>query len=206
MPRTSLGTLFVACQLADLVWPTLVLAGIERVEVEPGHTAFTPLNFVSYPYSHSLATLAVWSGLFGWVASRRAAADRLRTAALVTLVGVSHWVLDAVTHRPDMPLVPFAGPLVGWGLWNSVPGTLVVEAAMFSAGVFLYVRATRAVDRVGSIGLASLVAFLGSVYFINLLGPPPPNSVAVAGAAQAIWLLVLWAFWVDRHRRMRAVV
>ena len=62
-PAVSLGTMFLAAQLADLLWPTFVLLGIERVEIAPGATAVTPLDFVSYPYSHSLLALALWSTL-----------------------------------------------------------------------------------------------------------------------------------------------
>jgi hypothetical protein len=56
-PVVSLGTLFLACQLADLVWPTLVLAGVERFEIRPGITVVTPFDFVHYPWSHSLVAL-----------------------------------------------------------------------------------------------------------------------------------------------------
>src|SRR3954468_19975264 len=99
-PAVSLGALFTACQFADLLWPTLVLAGLERVEVQPGATRMTPLDFVSYPYSHSLVALVVWGALFGavYVAATRSTA--LAGATLGLLV-VSHWLLDVLIHRPD---------------------------------------------------------------------------------------------------------
>jgi hypothetical protein len=201
-PSVSLGTLFLAAQLADLVWPSLVLLGLEKVEVAPGATAVTPLDFVSYPYSHSLVALALWAALFAgthWAIQRRGGAVPWLIAALV----LSHWVLDALTHRPDMPLLIGAGPLVGLGLWNSVPGTVVIETALFLAGVWLYLRATRALDRTGVLALGALVAFLLAVSVANLLGPPPPSALAVAWVAQSIWLLVLWGYWIDRHRAAR---
>ena len=102
-PAVSLGVLFMACQLADLIWPSFVLTGLEQVEVEPGNTAFTPLRFVFYPYSHSLVALLGWGALAGVLYSvvRRASG---RDALVVALVVLSHWALDALTHRPDMPL------------------------------------------------------------------------------------------------------
>jgi hypothetical protein len=198
-PSVSLGTLFLAAQLADLVWPTLVLLGLEKVEVAPGITAVTPLNFVSYPYSHSLVALALWAALFAaihWLVRRSGGTVPWLLGALV----LSHWVLDAATHRPDMPVIIGGGPLIGLGLWNSVPATLLVETALFAAGVALYLRATHALDRTGVYALWGLVAFLLLVSVANLMGPPPPSSLAVAWAAQSIWLLVLWGYWIDRHR------
>jgi hypothetical protein len=202
-PSISLGTLFLAAQFADLLWPNLVLLGVERVDVAPGITAVTPLDFVSYPYSHSLLALALWGALFAGIHSavqRRAGAASWVLAALV----VSHWVLDAASHRPDMPLVIGGGPLVGLGLWNSVAATVLIETALFLAGLWLYVRSTRALDRTGVFALWGLVAFLLFISFANLLGPPPPSAQAVAWVAQSIWLLVIWGYWIDRHRAPRA--
>ena len=201
-PAVSLGALFLACQFADLLWPTLVLLGVEQVAVEPGLTAVTPLNFVSYPYSHSLLMLCVWGALIAVV---YAVATRSRAAAAVTLglLVVSHWILDVATHRPDLPLTPTGAARFGLGLWASVPGTLLVEFAIFTAGVWLYTRATRPRDRIGRIGFRTLVAFLAVVMIANVFGPPPPSAMAVAWSAQAIWLLVVWGYWVDHHRMPR---
>jgi membrane-bound metal-dependent hydrolase YbcI (DUF457 family) len=201
-PELSLGTLFLACQFADLLWPPLVLAGIEKVEVEPGATKMTPLDFVSYPYSHSLVALCVWGALFtlAYTAGRR---SRLRAGMIVAALVVSHWVLDVVVHRPDMPLTVTGTTRLGLGLWNSIAGTLVLELTIFIVGVMVYARATVARDRVGSTGLWSLVGFLLLVYVVNVFGPPPPSARAVAWAAEAMWLLVVWAYWIERHRASR---
>ena len=198
-PAVSLAALFAACQLADLLWPTLVLLGCERVEIQPGATKFTPLNFVSYPYSHSLLALCVWGVAFGaiYAALRRARVSAFMTIALLV---VSHWLLDYVTHRPDMPMTIGGADRVGLGLWNSIPGTLAVELGVFAIGVGLYLRATAPRDRIGSFGLWALVAFMLIVYIAAAFGPPPPSAAAVAWSAQAMWLLVIWAYWVDNHR------
>jgi membrane-bound metal-dependent hydrolase YbcI (DUF457 family) len=198
-PVVGLGTCFAAAQFADLLWPNLVLLGIERFEIAPGATAVTPLNFISYPYSHSLLSLAVIGAIIGggyWFIRRAGMAPGITIAALV----VSHWVLDAVTHRPDMPLTLTGSERVGLGLWNSVPATVVVEALLFAGGLALYLRATRARDRIGRWGLAGLVLFLIAIAVANLVSPPPPSVSAVAWSAQAMWLIVIAGFWVDRHR------
>jgi hypothetical protein len=198
-PAVSLGTLFTACQFADLLWPTLLLFGYERVEVQQGATLMTPLNFVSYPYSHSLLALCAWGVLFGtaYIVIRH---GRVRPAVTIALLVVSHWVLDYVTHLPDLPLTLHGSTRVGLGLWNSVPGTLVAEFALFGGGLVMYLRATKARDRAGSIGLWSLVAFLVIVYIAATFGPPPPTPTAIAWSAQSMWLIVIWGYWIDKHR------
>lgn len=201
-PELSLGTLFLAAQLADLVWPTLVMLGVESVAVAPGITRVTPLDFIHYPWSHSLTAMAFWGVALSvaWVGVRRGTP----TAAIVIIaVVVSHWMLDWISHRPDMPLTLGGDTRVGLGLWNSMAGTLAVEGGLFAVCVALYARTTRALDRIGSWAFWGLVAFLVAVYLAALFGPPPPSSAAVAWSAQAIWLLVAWGYWVDRHRKNR---
>src|SRR6201991_4710071 len=96
-PALSLAVLVLAAQFADVLWPLLVAAGIEQVRIAPGNTAVTPLDFVSYPYSHSLLMLVVWGLLLGWIFKR---VDR-RAFVVVAALVVSHWVLDFLTHAPD---------------------------------------------------------------------------------------------------------
>jgi hypothetical protein len=199
MPTLSLGVLFAACQLADLVWPTLVLLGIERVEIDPGNTAVTPLAFVYYPYSHSLVALAAWGAAAGAGYSLICRSGPSAAVTIGALVA-SHWLLDWISHRADMPLTMTGTARVGLGLWRSVPGTVLVEGSIFAIGVAVYVAVTRARDRIGSIGGWALIGVLAGVYVLNLAGPPPPSGAAVAWAAEAMWLLVLWAYWIDGHR------
>jgi hypothetical protein len=200
-PGISLGTLFIAVQLADLAWPVLVLAGVERFEIHPGITAVTPLDFTHYPYSHSLVALAAWGAALG-VAYLLVRKGRVASALMLAALVVSHWVLDFISHRPDMPLTLGDSPKVGLGLWNSLAATVAVEGLLFAACVWIYWRATRPVGRAGTWALWSLVAFLAIVYVANLLGPPPPSVAAVAWSANALWLVVAWGYWIDRQRRM----
>jgi hypothetical protein len=202
-PRTSLGTLIAAANLPDLLWPIFLLLGWERVAIDPGHTAITPLDFQSYPYSHSLAAVLFWAVLFGgvyWLWRR----DR-RGALVAGLLVVSHWGLDFVVHRPDLPLVP-GGRRFGLGLWNSISGTLAVEGALFVWGVWLYARTWRARDRIGAAAFWSLIVLLSGIYLLNVSGPPPPGSRAIAWVGLCGWLLPFWFAWADRHRAASGVI
>lgn len=199
-PAVSLGTLFLAAQLADLLWPNFVLFGLESFTISPGATVVTPLEFVSYPYSHSLLALAIWGAAAGLL--HRGFGRTPLAAMTIGGVVVSHWILDAVTHKADLPLA-FGETRVGLGLWNSLPGTMAVEGLMFLIAVASYMRVTRARDRVGSVALWALVVSLVLIYIANLFAPPPPSVPAVAWTAQAMWLLVLAAFWIDRHREVK---
>lgn len=200
-PKTSLGTLIAAAVLPDLLWPVFVLMGWEQVRIEPGNTAFTPLNFVSYPISHSLVAAIGWATLFAMLYY---VFSRYRAGAFLIWVGVvSHWVLDWITHRPDMPLYP-GGPRLGLGLWNSVAATVIVEGLIYAAGVWIYVRVTRAKDRVGRWGLWAYVVVVALLYVANILNPPPTSvKLMVIVAIPFTWLLILWAWWCDRHRETR---
>lgn len=198
-PQVSLGILFLACQLADLVWPNLVLLGIETLSIDPDATVMTPLDFSSYPYSHSLLALLVWAAIFGLLYTALSRSGP-RVAMIVAALVLSHWMLDVLSHRPDMPVTLGNAPKIGMGLWNYPAIAIPFELLLFAVGVWLYSRATAPVDRKGSLGLWMLVAFLVVVYLANVLGPPPPSAAAVAWSAQAMWLIVAWGFWVDRHR------
>jgi hypothetical protein len=199
-PKVSLGTLFFAVQFVDLLWPSLLLLGQEQVEIRPGITAVTPLDFVHYPISHSLLMAGVWALAIGglYYLLRREPRGAWVLAACVA----SHWLLDLIAHRPDLPLAFGEGPRFGFGLWNSVAGTVVVEVLLFAAGLWFYLRHTKATKPMGVYTLWGLVTFLLVIYGANLFGPPPPDvqSIAIAGHAQ--WLLVLWGYWVDRNREM----
>jgi membrane-bound metal-dependent hydrolase YbcI (DUF457 family) len=196
-PAVSLGTLFLATQWADLLFFPLALAGIEHFRIRPGATLVTPLDFYDYPLSHSLLGLAVWGILLGGVYY---VLHKSRLGALVLALGVvSHWFLDVLMHRPDMPVLP-RGPYLGLALWNSVPWTIAAEALVFGAGTAVYLKTTRAVDRTGTWALWSLLVLLPLIWIASLFGPPPPDESAVVYSGLALWLFVPWGWWIDRHR------
>jgi hypothetical protein len=196
-PAVSLGTLVLAAQLADGLWPIFVLLGIEHVRIDPGITRVTPLDFTYYPWTHSLLADAAWAVLFAvsYAALRR----DWRAAAWLAVLVLSHWVLDWVVHRPDLPLWP-GGPKFGLGLWNSLPISMLIEFALFCGGAYLYVRATRARDRLGTVLFAAFIVTLGLLYLAAVFGPPPPSVDAIVVAGLAGWLFVAWGYWIDRHR------
>ena len=198
-PRVSLGTLAMAGVFLDLLWPVLLVAGVEHVRIAPGITRVTPLDFYDYPISHSLLTVLGWGVAFAVVyfLARRNPRGAMVLAAAVA----SHWFLDLLVHRPDLPLWP-GGRLAGFGLWNSVMATLVAEFGIFVLGLLLYARSTSARDRIGRYGLAALGLVLVAVYAANLLGPPPPNVQVLQWSAFGQWLFVAWMYWVDQHRVM----
>ena len=197
--RVSLMWFVAAAFGLDLLWPVFLLIGAERVRIVPGATAFTPLLFESYPWSHSLLMACAWglcaAGLARWRGLPTGA------AVLSGLLVVSHWVLDLIMHAPDLPLWPGPSPLLGLGLWNVVAGTLLVEGALFLAAIALYTRTTSPVDRVGSIGLWTFLFFLTVIWVSGPWSPPPPSERVLAWVALSVWLLVGWAGLVDRHRR-----
>lgn len=197
-PRTSLGTTILAAQLLDELWPVLLLLGVERVRIVPGLMAASALDFESYPISHSLLTARGWALLLAGV--HFAARRRGRDAAILGAAVLSHWLLDAPMHRPDLPLWPGSRTLVGGGLWSSIPATLAIELGLLGVGLALYVRGTRARDRVGRWGLWAMVALLVVFFGGAVFGPPPPSARALAVSSLGLWLFVPWGWWVDRHR------
>ena len=197
LPRVSLGVLVLAVQLADTLWPFFLAAGLEQVRIDPGNTRVTPLDFVSYPWSHSLVMLALWGALLGALYRRT---HRHAFGILAALV-MSHWLLDFVTHRPDMPIYP-GGAKYGLELWRSIPLTAAVELPMYAAGIWIYTRATRPRDAIGRWAFAALVIMLLVIYAANFASPPPPSVTAISivgmiGAA----LFTAWAWWADHHRQ-----
>lgn len=198
-PKVSLGSLFLAAQFIDLLWPSLLLLGLEQVRIAPEHPPGPPLEFTHYPFSHSLLAVLGWSVLIGGVyyLLRR----ERRGALVMGLAVLSHWLLDLLVHYPDLPLYPGASPRLGLMLWSLPEIEMIFELGLFVLGIGLYLRVTRPVDRAGKWTLAGLALFLIAIQVSNSLGPPPPSVSALAWVGQAQWLLVVWAYWVDRHRR-----
>ena len=191
-PRANLGWFMAGVTALDLIWPIFLLAGLEHVRIVPGATAFTPLVFDSYPWSHSLLMSVVWGLVLAALARWRGVA-----AAPLLLIGlvVSHWVLDFATHVPDMPLWPGPSPRFGLGLWNSIPGTLVIEGALWTAGIVIYLKS----GRLGSpIAFWSLVAVTTVMWASGPWGPVPPSETSLGWFALIGWIIIPWAAYADR--------
>lgn len=199
-PRVPLAAAVAAAFGLDLIWPIFLLLGLESVRVHPGDTAFTNLAFDSYPWSHSLALVIGWS-VITWAVARRVLSPR--AAGVTGLLVFSHWPLDLVVHRPDLPLWP-GGPVAGLGLWRSVTGTIVVEGLLLASALWLYVRATRPRDAAGRWALAGLVSLCTAIWMTQPWSPPPPGATAVALGALILWLLLPWSHWIETHRTSRS--
>jgi hypothetical protein len=197
-PKTSLGAYFLTAEWLDVLWPIFLLLGFEHVRVAPGIIRLMPLDLYDMPYSHSLLAALFWSlawsgGFFLW---RRS----LRGAMTIGFCVLSHWFLDALVHRPDLPLGFSDTHFIGFGLWGSPIATLVVEGGLFVYGLRLYLSSTRPLDSIGSYGLWGFVAVLLLVFSGQFLQITPPNVTSVAFAGNGIWILILAGYWVDRHR------
>lgn len=200
-PRVPLFFLLLAGVLADLLWGLAILSGIERAHIGTETGSTIPIVLESVPFTHSLVACAIWGALAAslWWLWRRDSAGALVLAALVA----SHWLLDFVSHVPDIPILP-SGPLVGLGLWRWRTGSLIVELLMFWAGLVLYARGTTRKDRIGSVGLIVLVALLTVLGAGAYFSPPPPSILPLAIGNLVLLLPLLLLDWVDRHRQIPA--
>lgn len=196
-PSASLGALIAAPILLDLLWPIFLLLRWEHVSIMQSSNPFLRLQFDSYPISHGLVAVVGWATLF---ASLYFGIARYAAGAIVIWIGViSHWLLDYVVHRSDLPL--YAGSrLVGLGLWNHRWVTIVSETAMFVLAIWIYLRQTRAKNRIGSYGFWAFAVFLLLAYAGASFGPPPTSVKAIAVVTLFTWLFIPWAWWFDRHR------
>jgi len=200
-PALSLGLLFIAVQFLDLLWPTLILLHIEHAAIVPGITKMSPIDFTDYPISHSLLMSVIWGILFGaifWLVKKD-----FRSALILGLCVVSHWVLDIIVHRPDLPLYPGNSPKLGFGLWNYPVIEPVIEILIFLAGLILYLKTTVSKNAIGKYGLWVLIAFIIFSHFYSFFSPEPTDIGSVAWSAQIIWVLVILAFWVDHNRMLK---
>ena len=197
-PRTSLGTLMLAALLLDLLWALFLLAGWERVHIVPGLMRASALDFEHYTVSHSLLTALVFGAVLGggYHVFRRYP----RGAIALTAAVVSHWFLDVLVHRRDLPLWPGSSPRLGLGMWNSIAATMFVELLLLGCGVLIYARVSRPSDRTGTRALTVLLVLLVMMFMVGLFAPAPSSARTVAWLTLALWLLVPWAYWIDRHR------
>jgi hypothetical protein len=202
LPRTSLGWLMAAVTAADLLWPLFLLLGIERVTLAPGATPFTSLVFDAYPWSHSLLMDLVWGAGLGLLALLRG--DSRHVAFWLGALVVSHWVLDVISHAPDMPLWPGPSPKLGFGLWNSIPATFLVEGLLWIGGLAMYLRARRPSNWTGWVALGTFFVVTTAIWADSPWTPLPPSPHALAWFALIGWLLIPWALWIDRTWQLSA--
>ena len=199
-PKVSLGTLFIATQFVDILWPFLLASNVEKVAIVPGFTKSNALHFLYFPYTHSLLAGVGWGivlGMIYWLFKR----DR-QGAVVIGLCVLSHWFLDLIMHTPDLPLTPFGDSRFGLGLWNHVALSLTIEIILFFAGVYMYAVFTKAKTKTGTWGLWSFALFLVIFHISNTFGPPPPSSITALAITLIILMaiIVALAYWIDKKR------
>jgi len=195
-PGLSLGTLIMASIFLDLLWPVFLLLGWEHVAIAPGITEMTPLDFSDYPWSHSLVMALFWAVVFGlgyYLFKRNS-----RNAIVAGLVVFSHWVLDLLVHRPDLPLWPGDSPVVGLGMWDHPVMELVLESFIFILGLKFYLDTAKPKTRGARIGFWSFVIFVLLIFISNIFGPPPSDAASLGWMGLSLWILVIWGYLVDR--------
>jgi hypothetical protein len=202
-PKVSLGTLFIAAQLVDILWGVFLLLGWEHVRILPDDNPLLILQFYDYPISHSLVGAIVWGAAaaalyYSW--PTRDITRHWQAAALVGAAVASHWLLDLVVHLPDLPLAGNDSLKVGFGLWRHVGASVVLELLILGLGLALYARGRTRRHPLRPIRLAVLLVPLVGVYVASLAGPPPP-SIPVLGVSVVVLLLAAGALagWADRH-------
>jgi FtsH-binding integral membrane protein len=201
-PTVSLGTLFIATQFVDILWPFLLVFHVEKVAIVPGYTKANPLEFLYFPFTHSLLMGMVWGAVVGgiyWLFKRD-----IRGTIVIGLCVLSHWFLDLIVHTADLPLTPFGDYKVGLGLWNHVAIALIIELAIFLAGTYIYATFTRAKNKIGKWMLWTLVVLLVSVQLANTFGPAPSDSVMtlLVSFTSLMVIIIALAYWVDKNREL----
>jgi hypothetical protein len=198
-PAISAGTLVLASMFADLLWCALMLAGVEHVRFKPGIGAANYFEASNIAISHSLLMDGLWAALLAtaYFLKRRSP----RGAWIIFGVVLSHWILDWISHRPDMPLSPGVQKYFGLGLWTSIPAAVIIEGGFWALAVIFYARATHPKRRAGVYGYWTVVAVLSLAWYNNLAGQPPPNVHAATLISLVFFsMAVAWAYGMNRLR------
>jgi len=199
--RASLGMLFLAVQLVDILFFPFVLLGIERVNIIENYTQSTHFQLEYMPYTHSLLGSALWA-LGAYVIFRWVVVKSHSVALVIALAVFSHWILDFISHTPDLPLWSDASLKLGLGLWNNAIATYLVEAALLLGALWLYLRSTTATSKGGKYGMTVFVVLMILMNLPNIFGPLTDDSkvVMAISALTAYFLFAAIAFWLDRKR------
>jgi len=201
-PRIPLWALFVAAYLLDIVFIVLVAAGVESfAPLNPGHFGYGQVLIHAY-YSHSLVGALAISGVATLITLP---IWGKRNAIVIGAVVLSHWILDLIVHRADLPILPGNGghlPLLGFGLWNYPAVSAALEITIVAAGVYLYFRSSHSVagpktqdDRrrrkhavVSTIVTGLLLALLAASDFL---------AVSTSAGILIMLLLIVLSGWLD---------
>ncbi|MFW2387265.1 MAG: hypothetical protein ACN4G0_02955 [Polyangiales bacterium] len=186
-----LWVLFLAVQFVDVLWASLVIAGVEKVRLTPGFSASSPLDLYYMPYTHSLAASITWSVLLGVLA---AFVWNRRGGIVVALCVISHWLLDLPVHLADLPLWGDVHK-VGFGLWDRPLIAFILEAGVLFIGVALYAKHARSKVAIWIFGIAML-----ALQMTSLVMPPPETTTQFALMALSSYLFLAGAAWCVERR------
>ena len=203
-PAIPIWLLFIAVQLVDVAWAVLVLLGIEKVRIVPGITASNPLDLYYMPYTHSLVAAIIWSVAVAVIVMFLPRVATRFVALWIVVAGFSHWVLDLLVHRPDLPLYDDTMK-IGLGLWNYPAVALALEVALLFGGMIMYLRVTKPINAIGRVGLPILGVVMVAIQSYVFFGPPPASpAVAAATALVSYVAFAALAEWLARQRRHAA--
>ena len=202
--NVSLGSLFLAVQFADILWASLVLLGVEKATIVPGITAASPLDLIYYPFSHSLIFSLFWGGIayitYRIVSIRRGLRDD-NTAIVLGLAVMSHFFLDFITHRPDLPLFINSPDTykIGLGLWNYLVPSVIVENLIFIEGLMVYLKSSEGTTFIGKYGMISLSIFLLTINASSYFTPMDLVTLVISNLVINLFAIGI-AFWLDSKR------
>jgi hypothetical protein len=201
--RLSLGWLFLAVQLPDILWAVLFLLGVEKARIIPGLNAVRAVDLYYIPYSHSLAASLLWAGaiyaLFRLLPSGAAGLRNSTVALTMALAVLSHFVLDVIVES-NLPLYDDAAK-IGLGLINNALAAYIVEGLILVGGLILYLRSTTPKNLIGRYGMIVFVVLM-LAFNLVMFGPPPTDLQFVAVSSLGSFAVMAGvAFWLDRQRR-----
>jgi hypothetical protein len=204
-PTVPLWLVFIAVQLVDVAWAIFIFLGIEKVRIVPGITASNPLDLYYMPYTHSLVASVLWSSGAMILSKPLGGVRTWSAAALIGAAVFSHWVLDWVVHRPDLPLYD-AALKVGLGVWNYPVIALSLEALLLFGGMIMYLRRTKPMNAIGRFGPPVFGLLMLAIQAYIFFGPPPRSPAALALTALVSYIVfAAVAEWLDRQRSHAAV-
>lgn len=200
----SLGLLFIAVQLSDLIYGVTLLIGVEKVHIVAGANPLASAEYIFFPYSHSLVATLLLAGLVALIfliIPFKSSLPKSKTALVMATAVLSHFVLDVITHNPDMDLLGNGVYKIGLGLWNYPIASYIVEALLLISGLWIYLRSTKSKSFSGKYGLPILGAILLIFNAVSTFGPPQTNVEYFAVTMLAVYLgTIIVAFWLDRKR------
>jgi len=200
----SLGLLFIAAQLSDLIYGVTLLTGVEKVSIVAGTSPLTSAEYIFFPYSHSLVATLLLAGLVALIfliVPFKSSLPKSKTALIMATAVLSHFILDAITHNPEVDLLGNGVYKIGLGIWNYPIASYTIEALLLIAGLWIYLRTTKTITFGGKYGLLILSVILLTLNAVNTFGPYPTNTENFAATMLIVYLgTIVTAFWLDRKR------